>query len=467
MNTKNGAKDWILSQNHTLFRLIGNQNNRGGLTLLTNKYDTAVIGGGLAGFIAAIYLAKGGHSVALIEKSGRWGGRAITTKKNQVYLNLGGHALYQAGKAFSILQELGVDLEGGKPASHIHAIWNNQTLPLLAGPASLLSSRLLTWSNKINLMRLMMKIKQLDPHQIGPGSLRAWAENEIKDPMVRHIFYALCRTSTYTHAPDYQLAGPALAQVQRSLQGVLYLNNGWQTVIDQLKVKAEQAGVHLVSGKSVTEIVHEQGKVRSVALEGGDSLEAHHVISTASPSELYKLVRGAELTELKRWKERARPVVAACLDVGLKKLPNTEREFAIGLDQPVFISHHTAHARLSDDGSRVVHLVKYIGQEESDPDTDEKMLTAAMNLIQPGWEQEVVTRRFLPRITVTHNYLHVGQPESFAGPAVPEIQGLFVAGDWVSQGEMLADASAASAVRAAQSIIQKWQQDLVEISARR
>ncbi|MNV38376.1 hypothetical protein D3C71_1299250 [compost metagenome] len=95
------------------------------------------------------------------------------------------------------------------------------------------------------------------------------------------------------------------------------------------------------------------------------------------------------------------------------------------------------------------------------------MLAAAMNLIQPGWEQEVVTRRFLPRITVTHNYLHVGQPESFAGPAVPEIQGLFVAGDWVSQGEMLADASAASAVRAAQSIIQKWQQDLVEISARR
>ncbi|WP_246021873.1 phytoene desaturase family protein [Paenibacillus zeisoli] len=434
---------------------------------MMNKYDTAVIGGGLAGFIAAIHLAKGGHAVALIEKSGRWGGRAITNKKNQVYLNLGGHALYQAGQAYTILKELGVDLKGGKPASHIHAIWNNQSLPLLAGPASLLSSRLLSWSNKVNLMQLMMKIKQFNPNRIESGSLRAWAESEIKDPMVRHIFYALCRTSTYTHAPDHQLAGPALAQVQRSLQGVLYLNHGWQTVIDQLKVKADQAGVRLVSGKSVTEIVHEQGKVRRVVMEGGDSVEASHVISTASPAELFKLVQGAEQTELKRWKEAARPSLAACLDVGLKSLPVPSREFAIGLDQPLFFSHHTAHATLSEDGTRVVHIVKYSGQEESHPQDDEKQLTSAMSLIQPGWEQEVVTQRFLPRITVTHNYLHVGQPGSFAGPSVPEIQGLFIAGDWVSQGEMLADASAASAVRAAQAILRQSQLEQMNMSIRR
>ncbi|USB33949.1 FAD-dependent oxidoreductase [Paenibacillus sp. YPG26] len=435
--------------------------------MLMNKYDTVVIGGGLAGFIAAIYLAKGGHSVALVEKSGRWGGRAITNKKNQAYLNLGGHALYQAGRAYSILKELGVRLEGGKPASHIHAVWNNQSIPLLAGPASLLSSKLLTWPNKMNLMRLMMKLKQLKPDQMKAGSLRAWAEHEIHDPMVRHIFYALCRTSTYSHAPDDQLAGPALAQVQRSLQGVLYLNHGWQTVIDQLKVIAEQAGVHLVSGQSVIEIVHDQGRVQSVALEGGASLEAHHVISTASPAEIYKLVRGAEHTELKRWKENTRPSAAACLDVGLKRLPVAAREFAIGLDQPIFFSHHTAHAKLSDDGTRVVHLVKYLGQGESDPDADYEMLTAAMSLIQPGWEQEVVTQRYLPRMTVTHNYLHVGQPDSLAGPSVRGIEGLYVAGDWVSQGEMLADASAASALRAAQYISQRSKRNLIEVSARR
>ena len=49
-------------------------------------YDTAIIGGGLAGLIAAIELAKGGNKVVILEKSGRLGGRAITNKKNGVFL---------------------------------------------------------------------------------------------------------------------------------------------------------------------------------------------------------------------------------------------------------------------------------------------------------------------------------------------------------------------------------------------
>ena len=34
-------------------------------------------------------------------------------------------------------------------------------------------------------------------------SLTTWTENEIKDPMVRNIFYALCRTTTYTFVLQY------------------------------------------------------------------------------------------------------------------------------------------------------------------------------------------------------------------------------------------------------------------------
>nr|WP_227872070.1 FAD-dependent oxidoreductase [Paenibacillus albus] len=37
-------------------------------------YDTAIIGGGLAGLIAALELAKKGRAVIVIERSGRLGG---------------------------------------------------------------------------------------------------------------------------------------------------------------------------------------------------------------------------------------------------------------------------------------------------------------------------------------------------------------------------------------------------------
>ena len=105
--------------------------------------------------------------------------------------------------------------------------------------------------------------------------------------MVRHIFYALCRTATYTHDPDYQLASPVLAQVQRSLKGVLYLHGGWQTIMDQLHDKVVQAGVHIVSGKDVKEIVHQDGKVQKLKLADEEYLEISNVISTASASETY------------------------------------------------------------------------------------------------------------------------------------------------------------------------------------
>jgi phytoene dehydrogenase-like protein len=417
------------------------------------KFDTAVLGGGLAGLIAAIELAKGGNSVVVLEKSGRLGGRAITSKKNGVFFNLGGHALYRAGQAYSILQELGVRIEGGKPPAKVNAIWNNQILPMPSNPISMLSSKLLSWSGKLNLIRLVMKLNQIDTTTIRSLTLREWAEGEITDPMVRHIFYALCRTATYTQDPDYQLAGPVLAQVHRSLKGVLYLHGGWQTIVDQLHDKAVQAGVHIVCGKDVKEIVHVDGKVQKLKLADEEYLEISNVISTASPSEIYKLVRDADHTVLKRWKYEARPSIAACLDLGLKKLPLRGRDFAIGLDQPIFFSHHTVHAKLSDDGTMVVHMVKYNGPGESNPKADEQMLIAAMNTLHPGWEREVVARQFLPNMTVVHDHMHIGKSDRLTGPAVQGIRGLYVAGDWVSHGEMLADASAASAKRAAEAIL--------------
>jgi hypothetical protein len=39
------------------------------------------------------------------------------------------------------------------------------------------------------------------------------------------------------------------------------------------------------------------------------------------------------------------------------------------------------------------------------------------------------------------------------GPAVPEIEGLYVAGDWVSHGELLVDTSVASAKRVVSQLL--------------
>ena len=93
-----------------------------------------------------------------------------------------------------------------------------------------------------------------------PISLRQWAESEIREPMIRHLFYALCRTATYSRDIDYQLTGPVIKQLQRSLKsGVRYIDGGWQTIIDQLRELAARNGVTILHHKHVREIEYDTG----------------------------------------------------------------------------------------------------------------------------------------------------------------------------------------------------------------
>ncbi|MDG0959911.1 FAD-dependent oxidoreductase, partial [Bacillus paranthracis] len=95
------------------------------------KFDVAIVGGGLAGLTASIYLAKAGRKVIVLEKSSRFGGRGMTINKNGICMNLGAHALYRGGAAFLTFNELGMNLPGGIPSTKAHGIWKGDifTIP--------------------------------------------------------------------------------------------------------------------------------------------------------------------------------------------------------------------------------------------------------------------------------------------------------------------------------------------------
>ncbi|MDN3017211.1 FAD-dependent oxidoreductase [Paenibacillus sp. BSR1-1] len=411
-------------------------------------YDAAIIGGGLAGLTAAIDLAKGNKSVVLIEKASQCGGRAMTIDKNGVLLNLGAHALYKSGPAENILLELGIRIDGGSPSAKGTAIWKNKVVSL---PHLLWTE--LSWPGKVEFGKIMLKLKKMDTNTLEIMTLRDWAEKEIHSPMVRHIFYALCRTATYTQDPDYLLVGPVLKQLQRSItNGVLYVNGGWQTIVDQLRELAIISGVEIMNDKKVVEIEYDQ-QVTGVIFSNGEKISTANVISTVSPGELYRLIRGAEKTSILTWKNQSRPAMAACLDLCLKKLPVEGRNVSIGIDQPVFFTNQSKYSRLSDNGSLVMHLVKYNGAAGGDPIEDQKFLEATMSMLHPGWEKEVVAKQYLPNMTVANDYLHMARTDRFPGPVVPEIDGLYIAGDWASHGEFLADAVMDSARRASLTVL--------------
>jgi phytoene dehydrogenase-like protein len=419
------------------------------------KYEVAIVGGGIAGLTAAIYAAKAGKRTIVLEQQKQLGGRAITNKKNGVYFSLGAHALYK-GEAYEAFRELGLRLEGSTPSIDAYGMWKEQLLPLPMNASSFIQTPLLSWGGKLELAKWFIKLGKMDTSVWTRISIRDWIETQLHDPMLRNVFYALLRTSTYVLAPELHSAGPSLKQLQRALKGVLYLDKGWGTLVEELRELAVQQGVELVTGCKVATVEHQNQKVHSILCEGGTRIAASNVILTTPPSISHKLVPHADQTELDSWNKQAIPVTVACLDIGLRQLPIHEHQFIYGLDQPIFLTHQsrdgkTRPAILSDDGTQVISLIKYQGPQ-TDAAKDERELEQVLDVVQPGWRNELVIRQFLPKMTVVHDFPHIKRMED-PGPAVPEIEGLYIAGDWASHGELLVDASVASAKRAVSQLL--------------
>ena len=101
-----------------------------------------------------------------------------------------------------------------------------------------------------------------------------------------------------------------------------------------------------------------------------------------------------------------------------------------------------------------MHAAFYLGPDAPAPAAIEAELVAMVDRLQPGWQDQVVERRFVPDLMVT-SALPLASEGGLAGrPAVEvaERPGLFLAGDWVGPEGLLADASLASAREAARAI---------------
>jgi len=416
------------------------------------RHDAIVVGGGLSGWIAAALLAKGGKRVLVAERARTFGGRAATIDKSGVQLNLGAHAVYRDGELPAVLAELGIQLEGGMPEIGGHFLWQGQVYRLPASLASLALSPVISGRGKVELARLMMQLKQIDASRLPDASLRDWVEESARDPMVRRLLYSLARTGCYADDPDHQLAGPVLRQMKHSLNGgALYVHGGWGAMVAQLRRTAAALGVRELAGQAAERVTREP-QCFTIQLAGGERLEAEAVVLAVPPAECCRLVPGAEATALGRYRDQARPVTAACLDLGMRRLPRPELGFVMGADAPFLLTNQSRAARLSSRGLQAVHLLKYHGTSEPDAERDRTDLERNIDQVQPGWRSEVEVAQYLPRMTVVYDYDHTGRLES-PGPAVPEITGLYVAGDWAGHGELLADAAAASAARAVRALL--------------
>ncbi len=421
--------------------------------MATNLCDVIVIGGGLGGLAAAAYLARGGRRVAILERSKQIGGRATTRQEQGFHLNLGAHALYRCGPAEAALAELGVRYTAKQPPSNGLAFYDGQLHKLPVGPRSLVVTSLFSLAEKAGFGRVFARLPRLRAAEFDSVPWGSWVDEQSRSPVVRHFLRALGRLSCYENDPAATSAGATLAQLQRAVHsGVLYLDGGWQTLVNGLQQAALAAGAELQTEASV-ECLECDGVMKRARLSDGTAWDAQNVVlATDAPTarRLHSALNAAQSLAA------ARPIWVACLDLGLKRLPSPSRTFVLGVDRPLYGSVHSASAALAPPGMALVQVMKYLGpNDEADPTALSAELETFVDEIQPGWREELVVRRFLPKMQAVSAEVRA-DAHGLAGRldvAVSGTAGVYCVGDWVGREGMLVDAVLSSARRAAQQIL--------------
>jgi phytoene dehydrogenase-like protein len=411
--------------------------------------DVIIIGGGLAGLTTAVLLARSGKTVTLFEHSTREiGGRARTVEIDGFYFNQGPHALFLTDATDSILKEIGITYTGGIPSGKGYLITGGKKNEI---------------GNDWGLIgkdgsQFFKSPTNIDFSQLESVTEQEWLDKNIHDKNDAEIIKTIIRLNTYANDPNIQSIGYVLHQTYVGSQaGVMYLDGGWQTLVDGLITIAKNANARIIIGEKATKVKKNDSSGWRVLLSDKTEVSAKRVVIAAGPMDAYNLFDENERPDLLvKPAKNSKPIRLACLDVALSSLPDKETTFALGVDRPLYFSVHSNYARLAPEGGALIHVAKYLGTSIAPrPREDELELEQFLDLLQPGWREVLVKKRPLPNMVVCNAIVTAADGGLAGRPDTKIAENLYVVGDWVGKEGSVSNASVASAKHVADLILKE------------
>jgi glycine/D-amino acid oxidase-like deaminating enzyme len=372
--------------------------------------EITVVGGGIAGLVAAISCAEQGAPVRLLEAHGQLGGRGRGTDGPYV-TNFGPHALYKNGTLWAFLQQRDLLPPVVRPA--------------LTRPLYLRVDGKRRRTVPLAVLGALPRLRGDVPHDV---DFRTWV-TERAGARAAELLSHSAGVFTFEHDPGRLSAAFVWERYRQAFLDVppkaRFPRGGWTAVIDRLEAAARRLGVTIETGTTVAELP-----------------PAPVIVATELPAAR-KLIGDETL----HW-EGTRVVT---LDLGLRARRG-DAFIVWDLDESGWVERYSANDRtLAPAGHALVQ--GQIGLKPGEhPDDGERRLEALIDLGYRGWRERTTFRR---RMVLEGRAGAVDLPGTTwrDRPAIDRGDGVFLAGDMVAAPGLLSDPVVTSAVEAASGAV--------------
>jgi phytoene dehydrogenase-like protein len=373
----------------------------------TKAKPIMIVGGGLAGMIAAISCAEEGAQVRLIEAHSELGGRGRSTD-GPYKANLGPHAIYKDGQG---------------------SLWGwmreRQILPAYVSPR--LSGVRMRWRGELRrtpplgmlpaVLRLRGREAPVDM------DFRTWARSHT-DEQTAELLSSAAGVYTYYHDPGELSAAFVWSRTVRLLLTVptaaRYFVGGWSSLTDALERRVRELGVEVLTSTRI------------------DALPDTPVIVATELDQARELLGDEGL----RWKSGS----SLCIDLGLRHRRG-DPALVSDLDESGWIGRYsTTEPSIAPDGEELVQAQMPMRPGESVEQAAlrlERLLDTGLR----GWRERATWRR-RQVMDARSGALDLPGTTWRDRPAVDRGDGVFLAGDMVAAPGLLAEVSWASALEA-------------------
>ena len=365
-----------------------------------------VVGGGIAGLVAAIACAEEGAKVRLVEAHERLGGRARSTD-GPYKANLGPHAMYNDGAFWRWMREREI-----LPA-HRNARLTGVRLRL---------GGTLRRTPPLGTLPAILRLRGREAPVA--TDFRTWAASHT-DEETAALAASAAGVFTFHHDPGELSAAfvwPRMVRLLLTVPSIVtYPVAGWSTLVAALEQRVHELGVIVETGTRT------------------DELPATPTILATELDQARELLGDDSL----RW-QSGRTV---CLDIGVR-YRRGDPTIVSDLDEAGWIGRYSgANPTIAPEGEELIQAQMPIRPDES-ADMAAMRLERFLDVSIEDWRERETWRR---RQVMDGRSGALDMPGSSwrERPAVDRGDGVFLAGDMVAAEGMLAEVSWASAVEAA------------------